>query len=104
YCTNCTIYLAVYGFTGEGYSLLASQGLTRLQEGLPQQGAVQPGGDEYYAFFNPAGSGGTQIGLTVLTGDPDLFMVASPEEHSTLPGDLEYDWAAVAKGHPNNFI
>ncbi|CAM9209412.1 unnamed protein product, partial [Discosporangium mesarthrocarpum] len=27
YCTNCTIYLAVYGFTGGRYSILASQGL-----------------------------------------------------------------------------
>ncbi|CAN0505111.1 unnamed protein product, partial [Discosporangium mesarthrocarpum] len=59
YCTNCTIYLAVYGFIGGRYSILASQGLTRLQEGLPQQGAVQPGGDEYYAFINPAGRRGT---------------------------------------------
>lgn len=58
FCTDCTIYVSVYGYKSGGYSLVASQGLTRLQEGFPQQGTV--GGDDeqqYYEFFNPAGRG-----------------------------------------------
>lgn len=48
--------MSVYGYKSGGYSLVASQGLTRLQEGFPQQGTVG-GGDEkqYYEFFNPPG-------------------------------------------------
>lgn len=35
---------------------MASQGLTRLQEGFPQQGTVGGGdGNQYYEFFNPPG-------------------------------------------------
>lgn len=56
FCTDCTIYVSVYGYKTGGYSIVASQGLTRLQEGFPQQGTVG-GADEkqYYEFFNPPG-------------------------------------------------
>lgn len=66
FCTDCTIYVSVYGYKRGGYSLVASQGLTRLQEGFPQQGTVG-GGDEkqYYEFFNPPGrSQSIQVCLT----------------------------------------
>lgn len=48
--------MSVYGYKSGGYSLVGSQGLTRLQEGFPQQGTVG-GGDEkqYFEFFNPPG-------------------------------------------------
>ncbi|CAM9198322.1 unnamed protein product [Choristocarpus tenellus] len=97
YCTNCTLYLGVYGFQGGSYSVMASQGLTRLQEGTPQQGIVPEGGNQYYSFVNPPGSSAT-ISLTVLTGDPDLYIIGSWRLYAPLPGSAEYDWACVTSG------
>lgn len=57
YCTDCTVYVSVFGYKEGQYSIVASQGLTRLREGIAQQGTV--GGGEastgYYEFFNPQG-------------------------------------------------
>lgn len=38
---------------------MASQGLTRLHEGVPQQGTVggKTSASQYYEFYNPVGNG-----------------------------------------------
>eukprot|EP00903_Cladosiphon_okamuranus_P013133 g12248.t1 len=97
FCTDCTIYVSVYGYKSGGYSLVASQGLTRLQEGLPQQGTV--GGDneqQYFEFFNPPGPAQPiQVVATALTGDPDLYVTVGG---SDLPGPHNFHWMGGATG------
>ncbi|CAB1114966.1 unnamed protein product [Ectocarpus sp. CCAP 1310/34] len=97
FCTDCTIYVGVYGYKKGGYSIVASQGLTRLQEGFPQQGLV--GGEDdwkYYEFFNPPGHGKSiQVVATALTGDPDIYVTVGG---SDLPGPNNFYWMGGATG------
>lgn len=57
FCTDCTIYVGVFGYKEGSYSIVASQGLTKLLEGFPQQGTVGDGkvAGQYYEFYNPPG-------------------------------------------------
>lgn len=58
FCTACDVYVSVFGYESGQYSIVASQGLTRLQEGTPQQGAVSSASPtQYYEFYSPSGRG-----------------------------------------------
>ncbi|CAM9362294.1 unnamed protein product, partial [Hapterophycus canaliculatus] len=97
FCTDCTVYVGVYGYTSGYYSIVASQGLTRLQEGFPQKGSV--GGDNqkmYYEFFNPSGDlKPIQVVVTAITGDPDVYVTVGG---SDLPGPHNFYWMGGASG------
>ncbi|CAM9344963.1 unnamed protein product [Scytosiphon promiscuus] len=97
FCTDCTMYVGVYGFTSGSYSIVASQGLTRLQEGFPQQGSVGLGSQQqYYEFFNPPGNlQPIQVVVTRLTGDPDIYVSV---EGGDLPGPHNFNWMGGATG------
>lgn len=66
FCTDCYLYVGVYGYKGGDYSIVASQGLTRLLEGVAQQGVLDDAlrSSQYYDFFNPYGEGDSVQVLT----------------------------------------
>ena len=77
FCTECTVYLAVYAFSGllvEGeYVLVASfGGLEELPQGRVASGVVKKGFYRYYYFHNEDSLAHISIGLTMQTGDADL--------------------------------
>ena len=77
FCTECTVYLAVYAFSGllvEGeYVLVASfGGVEELPQGRVASGVVKKGFYRYYYFHNEDSLAHISIGLTMQTGDADL--------------------------------
>lgn len=59
YCTGCTLYIAVFGFKGGSYTIIANQGLTRLWEGVPHLGTADSLTPQYYEYYNPRGEQST---------------------------------------------
>jgi hypothetical protein len=96
YCSGCEIYVAVSGFEATEFSIVASSGLTRLREGIPQAGSVEAGGTVFYAYSNPVGSlAQVMVTLTSMTGDADLFM---SNDTAQLPRRGASQWHSANKG------
>lgn len=74
YCTNCTMYLAVFGFKGGGYTIAASSsGLRALQPGSALADRVPQTKYRYYTFANTDPAAEIVISLSTLSGDADLY-------------------------------
>ena len=97
YCTQCTLYLAVYGFKETRFSLVASTGLTSLACGTAMSGQANANEFIYYSFYHTGTGGDVEISITGLTGDPDVYVTAGGGA-AVLPTRDDYIWTSRSAG------
>ncbi len=73
----CSYYIGVHGFSATSFSVLAylhSDQPVVLQDGRPQNGAVNASVTDQYKFDIPQGAAGAEVVLIPRSGDADLYI------------------------------
>jgi len=96
FCTNCWIYIGVYGYTATTFSVVAHYGgSTSLQDGVPQSGHVERSEMVYYTFAAWRGHDEFTVTLTPLAGDSTFYMSSNmkdPEINDPSTYQFQPDW------------
>ena len=95
WCTDCTVYLAVYAYEGGDYTLTVDAGMVRLQSGVPVTGHLEMGTISYYKILNPDAGKEIDISVTSLNGDADIYVKKSITEDDgdvEVPTKDDYTW------------
>eukprot|EP01041_Mallomonas_annulata_P003044 gene3044-5962_t len=75
YCYNCIVNIAIFGFEGGQYTLVAhSKGLIQLQVDVAIGGHVNKMQYRYYTYTNTDSIADISFSVTPITGDPDIFI------------------------------
>ena len=76
YCSNCYVYIGVYGYDSSSYSITAAaaESTKVLQDGTPVRGSVGPHAYSYYRFTVRQHNRKLKISVTPVSGDPDLVV------------------------------
>ncbi|KAL1503384.1 hypothetical protein AB1Y20_011435 [Prymnesium parvum] len=103
YCTGCTYFILVYGFSETQYTisarLLGSYGtINTLQEGLPARGVVPAGTYLFYQIPIERLNVSISAYLTPLSGDADLY--ASFVQHRPTKGNSNF--SSTSSGTTND--
>jgi len=81
FCTDCTVYLAVYGYAGVGaYTLRVETGVSTLQNAVPATGHLSGDGTAYYTIYSDDPKAHVLLSLVTLSGDADLYVLAAKYE------------------------
>lgn len=103
FCTGCTVYLAVYGYAGQGgeYTLRVETGLVTLQNAVPVTGHLVKGGAAHYKIYSRDSNAHLLFSAVTLSGDADLYILAveapaadddNEDTQQVLPSKEHYHW------------
>lgn len=105
YCLHCTAYIAVYGFSANSFSIVATtDNMIGLVDGMSVGGTVQENEYRYYSVYNTDPMANVAITLSVESGDPDLYVTAyiPPKDGKgvafTLPTTRSFTWRSFHTG------
>lgn len=90
---NCTASIAVYGYSQAQYSIVASNGVRSLQDGVPMD-ASSPGNGYTYFKFTLSNRRLLTVTVTPITNDPDLYMSNTVKT----PNSTTATWGAAGFG------
>jgi hypothetical protein len=74
WCSGCTVYLAVYGYTEGEFTLTVNAGMITLQSAIPMTGHVSSGSMAYFRIYNADPTAHVLVTVTTLVGDPDMWV------------------------------
>ena len=104
YCRDCNILVAVYGYRGGQFSIVAtSGGVTELATGQAVAGHLDQNAYKYYSIHNTNPSAQINVALTAISGDSDLFMnvyhPSTTDDEYTYPTMLSHTWKSINAGN-----
>jgi hypothetical protein len=103
YCTSCKLYIAVYGFTADTYSIVASvKNVPLVLANHPNGGIVNAGEFMYFRYFNFDEVDRLTFTLNIVSGDSDLYISTyNPNSNDPIvyPDQYTYTWRSLRSGN-----
>eukprot|EP00457_Paulinella_chromatophora_P000023 gb/GEZN01000023.1/.p1 GENE.gb/GEZN01000023.1/~~gb/GEZN01000023.1/.p1 ORF type:complete len:3002 (+),score=452.29 gb/GEZN01000023.1/:3365-12370(+) len=100
-------FVGVKAFSNASFTLLLSTNSstkpTRLTDGVPQAGRLDPKSYHFYSFKLTNPNAPLRITVTAELGDPDLY-VSLREEEAALPSIDSFQWSAMRYGQDSIII
>lgn len=88
-------FIGVHGYSTSNFTLVASTGITELQEGVAFRTNVTARAWQYYSFYVTNTSRDLSIILTPFSGDPDLVMSRATGNPDDLPNNTHHEWSST---------